>query len=171
MPHGRGQYVSRLGMWKVTQTDLVAAAHGMHGWLRRPRPEDDGDEEDGAGVSEQPSRKAAKAAQRGGALRGEKGLSLRCSQGRPHPHSRSKQEREGGHLHPPPPKGQEHWTTHGAHGHSSGWPRYPPPPAIRRAGGVAPPPPGMALHATPKVMKLAVGALSRWLHERAPQLS
>ena len=30
---------------------------------------------------------------------------------------------------------------------------------------------GLALHATPKVMKLAVGGLSRWLQERAPQLS
>ena len=29
----------------------------------------------------------------------------------------------------------------------------------------------MALHATPKVMKLVVRAFSRWLHERAPQLS
>ena len=29
----------------------------------------------------------------------------------------------------------------------------------------------MALHATPKLMKLAVGALSQWPHERAPRLS
>ena len=29
----------------------------------------------------------------------------------------------------------------------------------------------MAVHATPKVMQLAIGALSRWLNERAPQLS
>ena len=62
-PCGRG---SRPGMRKVWQIDLAATARGMHGWLRRPWLEDNDDGEDGAGVSKQPLRKAAKVAQMGG---------------------------------------------------------------------------------------------------------
>ena len=60
-PYSRGQYVSRVGMRKVAQTDRVAPARGMHRWPRRPWPEDD--DENGAGANEQPLHKAAKAIQ------------------------------------------------------------------------------------------------------------
>ena len=89
-PRGRGLYVSRLGMRMVLLTNVVAAARGMHGWLRRPRPEDNDYEESDAGASEQPLCKAAKVAQRGGVERErEKGESLEDSWGRPPPRNRS----------------------------------------------------------------------------------
>ena len=34
----RGQYISRPGFCRLVQGDMVAAARGMEGWLRHPRP-------------------------------------------------------------------------------------------------------------------------------------
>ena len=130
-PCGRGQYVSRPGMRKVSQTNLVATARGMHWWLRRVQPKDDNNEESDAGASEQPPRKAAKAVQRGDVEREwEKRPVPRGQPGRP---PRSRSSREGGGGAAPPLEDKELGPPRaGGGGRAQSLYATPPPPGFER---------------------------------------